>query len=42
MEKLFSEKNIKDITICESEIDGIIRDIYEGRVVLDNPAAEGN
>ena len=42
MEKLFSEKNIKDITICESEIDGIIRDIYEGRVVLDNPAAEEN
>ncbi|MBD5463427.1 MAG: ATP-binding cassette domain-containing protein [Lachnospiraceae bacterium] len=42
MEKLFSEKNIKDITICESEIDGIIRDIYEGRVVLDHPAAEGN
>ncbi len=42
MEKLFSEKNIKDITICESEIDGIIRDIYEGRVILDKPAAEGN
>lgn len=42
MEKLFSEKHIKDIKICESEIDGIIRDIYEGRVVLEKPAAEGN
>lgn len=42
MESLFSEKNIKDITICESEIDSIIRDIYEGRVVLDSLEAEGN
>ncbi|MDE7286797.1 MAG: ATP-binding cassette domain-containing protein [Lachnospiraceae bacterium] len=42
MESLFSEKNIKDITICESEIDSIIRDIYEGRVILDNLEAEGN
>lgn len=42
MEQLFSEKNIKDITICESEIDSIIRDIYEGRVVLDKAAAEEN
>ncbi|MDE5908383.1 MAG: ATP-binding cassette domain-containing protein [Lachnospiraceae bacterium] len=42
MEALFSEKNIKDITICESEIDSIIRDIYEGRVILDNLEAEGN
>lgn len=37
MEQLFSERNIKDITICESEIDDIIRDIYEGRVVLTPP-----
>ena len=42
MENLFAQKNIKDISICEPEIDGIIRDIYEGRVVLDNPAAEEN
>ncbi|MDE7436832.1 MAG: ATP-binding cassette domain-containing protein [Lachnospiraceae bacterium] len=42
MENLFAQKNIKDISICEPEIDEIIRDIYEGRVVLDEPAAEGN
>lgn len=42
MESLFSEKNIKDITICESEIDSIIRDIYEGRVILDSLEAEGS
>lgn len=42
MENLFAQKNIKDISICEPEIDGIIRDIYEGRVILDDPAAEGN
>lgn len=35
MENLFSEYSIKDISICEPEIDGIIRDIYEGRVALD-------
>lgn len=34
MEKLFSEYHIKDISICEPEIDGIIRDIYEGKVLL--------
>lgn len=34
MEKLFSNRHIKDISICEPEIDGIIRDIYEGRVCL--------
>ena len=34
MEKLFSQYNIKDISICEPEIDAIIRDIYEGRVSL--------
>lgn len=42
MENLFAQKNIKDISICEPEIDGIIRDIYEGRVVLDDQTAEGN
>lgn len=42
MEQLFSEKKIKDITICESEIEDIIRDIYEGRVVLAQPEAERN
>lgn len=42
MENLFAQKNIKDISICEPEIDGIIRDIYEGRVILDDPVAEGN
>lgn len=42
MENLFAQKNIKDISICEPEIDGIIRDIYEGRVVLDHTAVEGN
>lgn len=40
MENLFAQKNIKDISICEPEIDGIIRDIYEGRLVLDDPAAK--
>lgn len=42
MENLFAQKNIKDISICEPEIDGIIRDIYEGRVVLDHTAVEEN
>lgn len=32
MENLFSEFSIKDISICEPEIDGIIRDIYEGGI----------
>lgn len=35
MERLFTQYHIKDISICEPEIDGIIRDIYEGRVLLD-------
>lgn len=35
MENLFSKYNIKDISICEPEIDEIIRDIYEGRVELE-------
>ena len=39
MEQLFSEYHIKDISICEPEIDGIIRDIYEGRVSLDTKKA---
>ncbi|MBQ7066059.1 MAG: ATP-binding cassette domain-containing protein [Lachnospiraceae bacterium] len=34
MEGLFSKYHIKDISICEPEIDEIIRDIYEGRVAL--------
>lgn len=34
MEELFSKYHIKDISICEPEIDGIVRDIYEGRVSL--------
>ena len=41
LQKLFAEKHIKDISICEPEIDGIIRDIYEGRLLLDSPAMEG-
>lgn len=32
MEGLFSKFNIKDISIREAEIDGIIRDIYEGGI----------
>lgn len=35
MEGLFSSYQIKDISICEPEIDGIIRDIYEGKVSLE-------
>lgn len=35
MEELFSKYHIKDISICEPEIDGIVRDIYEGRVLLE-------
>ena len=42
MEKLFTQKKIKDISICEPEIDGIIRDIYEGRIILENPAMREN
>lgn len=40
MEELFSKYHIKDISICEPEIDGIVRDIYEGRVSLE-PAVAG-
>lgn len=36
MEQLFARHQIKDISICEPEIDGIIRDIYEGRISLEN------
>ena len=35
MEGLFSKFNIKDISIHEAEIDGIIRDIYEGGICAD-------
>lgn len=41
MDKLFSEYHIKDISICEPEIDGIIRDIYEGKVTLDSEKVGG-
>lgn len=41
MEKLFSQYQIKDISICEPEIEGIIRDIYEGRVSLDTEKIRG-
>lgn len=34
MENLFSKFDIKDISICEPEIDGIIRDIYEGGIQM--------
>lgn len=42
MEKLFSEYQIKDISICEPEIDGIIRDIYEGRLNLNAGGVRGS
>ncbi|MCM1537701.1 MAG: ATP-binding cassette domain-containing protein [bacterium] len=38
MESLFAQKKVRDISICEPEIDDIIRDIYEGRIVLENSA----
>lgn len=41
MEQLFSEHRVKDISIREPEIDGIIRDIYEGKVSLE-AAKEAN
>lgn len=41
LERIFAEKRVKDIAICEPEIDEIIRDIYEGRLRLDAPAMEG-
>ena len=41
MENLFSEYHIKDISICEPEIDRIIRDIYEGRVTLKEQVVRG-
>ena len=41
MEKLFAKYHIKDIAICEPEIDAIIRDIYEGRVLLDTNSIGG-
>ena len=42
MEQLFSEYQIKDISICEPEIDGIIRDIYEGRLNLGASEVRGS
>lgn len=41
LERIFAEKRVKDISIREPEIDGIIRDIYEGRFHLDAPVMEG-
>lgn len=35
MESFFSKRQVRDISICEPEIDGIIRDIYEGRILLE-------
>lgn len=36
MSQLLDNYNIKDISVKEPEIDAIIRDIYEGRVVIGN------
>lgn len=41
VEQLFAKYEIKDISICEPEIDAIIRDIYEGRVTLGQKENEG-
>lgn len=41
LERIFAQKRVKDISIREPEIEGIIRDIYEGRLRLDAPAMEG-
>ena len=35
MSRIFSENQVKDISICEPQIDEIIRDIYEGNAVLE-------
>ena len=42
VEELFAKYDIKDISFCEPEIDAIIRDIYEGRVTLENNEKGGN
>ena len=42
VEQLFAQYDIKDISICEPEIDAIIRDIYEGRVALKNDEIKGD
>ena len=41
VEELFAQYDIKDISICEPEIDAIIRDIYEGRITLKNNENRG-
>lgn len=41
VEQLFAQYEIKDISICEPEIDAIIRDIYEGRVTLEQEENKG-
>ena len=40
--EILLENDEKVISICEPEIDSIIRDIYEGRVILENPAMGEN
>ncbi len=42
VEELFAQYDIKDISICEPEIDAIIRDIYEGRINLKNDENKGD
>ena len=34
MTALMNTRNIKDVSIREPEIDAIIRDIYEGKIVM--------
>lgn len=41
VEQLFAQYDIKDISICEPEIDAIIRDIYEGRITLNENENKG-
>ena len=40
--EILLENDERVISICEPEIDGIIRDIYEGRIILENPAMGEN
>ena len=40
VEQLFAQYDVKDISICEPEIDAIIRDIYEGRITLNENEGE--
>ena len=36
MSTIFADSQVKDISICEPDIDEIIRDIYEGNGMLDS------